>query len=117
MSVSIKAGTLTLPSPVQMTVSDEIIWSANTGRTASGLMLGDVVAEKSTVVLRWGVLTAAELTAIRTGLTTGFYPVTIRVDDIAVTMNYYRGTLSSELLGTFGGVTYYNNVQTTIIQQ
>ena len=117
MSISITVGGTALPSPVELTVSDEIIWSANTGRAASGLMVGDVVAEKRTLAIRWGVLTKAELDLIRGRLTSGFYPVTLTVDGESVTLTYYRGALTYELLGTFGGVTRYRNAAVTIIQQ
>ncbi|MFR8313753.1 MAG: hypothetical protein ACLVBP_16185 [Ruminococcus sp.] len=53
------------PSPVSISVNDQIIWSANTGRSASGSMIGDVVAEKKDVAIKWGILTEAELAAIK----------------------------------------------------
>ena len=117
MSISIRAGGTTLPSPTELTASQEIIWSADTGRAASGLMLGDVIAEKQTLAIRWGVLTKAELDIIRGRLVSGFYPVTLTVDSESATMTYYRGTLTYEILGTFGGVTYYRAADVTIIQQ
>ena len=117
MAVSVKAGGSLLPSPAEMSVSDEIIWSANTGRTASGRMLGDAVAEKRTVALRWGVLTAAELGLIRGKLTSGFCTVTVTVDGESVSMSCYRGTLTAAVLGTYGGVTYYSDVRVNLIQQ
>lgn len=40
------SGSTVLPSPVSISVNDQIIWSANTGRSASGSMIGDVVARK-----------------------------------------------------------------------
>ena len=42
----LKAGGVVLPAPVSITVNDEIIWSADTGRTMSGQMVGEAVAEK-----------------------------------------------------------------------
>ncbi len=117
MGVSITAGGTVLPSPVELTVSDEIIWSADTGRSEAGTMLGDVVAEKQTWGIRWGVLTGAELGIIRTKLASGFEPVTLTIDGSSVTLTVYRGTLTSELLGTCGGVTYYRTAAVTLIQQ
>ena len=117
MSISISAGGTALPSPTELTVSEEIIWSANTGRGASGLMLGDVVAEKETFEIHWGVLTAAQREAIRSRLVSGFFPVTVTIGETAVTLTVYRGTLTGSLLGTFGGVTYYKDTAVTIIQQ
>jgi hypothetical protein len=117
MGVSIMAGGTALPSPTELTVSEEIIWSANTGRGASGLMLGDVVAEKETFEIRWGVLTAAQREEIRSRLVSGFFPVTVTIGDTAVTLTVYRGTLTGNILGTFGGVTYYRDTAVTVIQQ
>lgn len=59
------SGSTVLPSPVSISVNDQIIWSANTGRSASGSMIGDVVAEKKDVAIKWGILTEAELAAIK----------------------------------------------------
>ena len=115
--VSITAGGSVLPSPDELKMADEIIWSANTGRAASGLMVGDVVAQKQTLSLRWGVLTKAQLDLIRGKLVTGFYPVTVTMDGQSVSITVYRGTLSYDVLGTFGGVTDYNNAAVNHIQQ
>lgn len=117
MSVSVRAGGTVLPSPTEVTVADEIVWSANTGRTASGLMVGDAVAEKKTVTLRWGVLTLAEAELLREKLTSGFFPAVLTLDGDTVTMESYRGTLTRELLGTFGGVTYCRSASVTLIQR
>ncbi len=117
MSVSITAGGTVLPSPTELAASDEIIWSADTGRSEAGAMLGDVVAEKQTWEIRWGVLTKAARELIRAKLTSGFIPVTITIDGTAVTLTVYRGTLTGSVLGTFGGVTYFKDVAVTLIQQ
>lgn len=47
------SGSVTLPAPVEISVNDEIIWSSNTGRLASGEMAGDVIAEKKDVSIKW----------------------------------------------------------------
>ena len=117
MSIIIKGGSTALPSPVSIQTSDEIIWSANTGRSASGLMLGDVIAEKQTFAIEWGVLTKAEKDLIKTTLEAGFHPFSITIDGTTDTITSYRGTLVSNILGTFGGVTYYKDVSVTVIQQ
>lgn len=117
MAITITANGTTLPSPVSVTASNEIIWSSNTGRAASGLMIGDVIAEKKTFAITWGVLTRAELQVIRGALTSGFYPFTLTEDGVTTTITSYRGTITAELLGSFVGVTYYKNVSCTVIQR
>lgn len=42
----LKAGSVELPAPVSLSIADELIWTADTGRTLNGKMTGDVVAEK-----------------------------------------------------------------------
>ena len=117
MAVTIKANGVALPSPTEIETSDEIIWSANTGRSTTGLMVGDVVAEKKTLTIRWGVLTAAEFDGLRSTLGTGFRPFTLDLDGAAVTITAYRSALTGALLGTFGGVTFYRDAAVTIVQQ
>lgn len=117
MGVVIKVNNITLPSPVEITASDEIIWSSNTGRGPTGAMVGDVIAEKETFAITWGVLTQAEYNLIKNNLAAGFLPFTIIIDGSATTITQYRGTLTREFLGTFGGVTYYREAQVSVIQQ
>ena len=117
MAIVIRGGGVVLPSPDSITASDEILWSSNTGRSASGKMLGDVIAEKKTFAIEWGVLTRAEYASIRQNLQSGFRPFSLEEDGVTTTITGYRGTLSGTLLGSFGGVTYYRGVTVTIIQQ
>lgn len=112
------SGSITLPSPVQITVNDEIIWSSNTGRTVSGEMIGDIIAEKKNVSIKWGVLTESELVLIKQVMIAGFFPISFRDDGIELTINSYRGTLTKEQLGYVGdGIFYYKNASVSIIQK
>lgn len=117
MAISIQGGGVTLPSPVSIATGHEIIWSSNTGRSASAKMIGDVIAEKQTFAITWGVLTREELESIRTALVSGFYPFSITEDRAETSITAYRGTLSATLLGSFGGVTYYREATVSVIQQ
>lgn len=117
MAVTIKSGSVTLPSPVEVKTSNEIIWSANTGRSGTGKMIGDVVAEKETIDITWGVLTKAQFNLIKSNMKSGFHPFTLIIDGESVTIPSYRSTLTKEILGTFGGVTYYKNATVSVIEQ
>lgn len=58
-------------------VTKNKIWSKNTGRSASGRMLGDVVAVKYTVAVKWEELSQAEVDALEDALSVKpFFPVT-----------------------------------------
>ena len=66
-----------LPSPVSVKEAYELIWSENTGRAQSGAnqakMIGDVIAQKKTYSIQWGVISAADLSTITSKLTGGFF--------------------------------------------
>ena len=103
-----------LASPVEITAADEIIWSSSTGRSASGIMAGDIIAAKRNISINWGVLTQVELNQIKNALSGTFYPCVI----LGETLTVYRGTLQYNLLGTLSdGVTYYKSASVSLIQQ
>ena len=45
------SGSVVLPAPVSLSVNDELIWTSDTGRTLSGRMVGDVIAENAYTVI------------------------------------------------------------------
>lgn len=114
---TLKANNVTLPSPIEIQVSNEIIWSANTGRSSNGKMIGDVVAKKDTITLKWGVLTGTEYKTLKNNIKSGFHPFTLNVPGgESLTITSYRGNLAADLLQA-GGETFYKDANVTIIQQ
>ena len=112
------SGSTVLPSPVSISVNDQIIWSANTGRSASGSMIGDVVAEKKTLNIKWEFLTDPQLQLIKSKLIAGWFPITFHDSGIDFTIQSYRGTLTKEHLGSIGdGNYYYKSVSVDVIQR
>lgn len=102
-----------LASPVSISNSDEIIWSSGTGRSANGQMSGDVIANKKTIQISWGILTQDEYNDIR-NIPSGFFNAVV----LGQSIRAYRSTISGSCLGTFSdGVTYYNDVSTSFIEQ
>ena len=73
MADILKAGGVVLPAPVSISVNDEIIWTSDTGRTMDGTMVGDPVADKKTVSIKWGVLPESEVALIKRTLVAGFF--------------------------------------------
>ena len=107
-----------LPAPVEISVGNEIIWASNTGRASTGKMIGDVIAEKETLQITWGIITAAEKNKIKKYLKTGFYPVVINIDGTEHEIQVYRGTLTSEALGKLDdGIYYFRSVSVDIVEQ
>ena len=112
------SGSTTLPAPTALTINNEIIWSSDTGRTLSGKMVGDVVAEKKNLSIKWEFLTESEVKLIKNTLVTGFFSFSFRDDGVNITIESYRGTLSKEHLGELSdGVYYYKSVSVDIIQR
>lgn len=111
------AGGTTLPTPIKIESSEELIWSSNTGRSTSGEMVGTVIAEKTTVEIEWGVLPEADVKKIQQALSAGFF--TFKFYDCGeVTIKVYRGTIKKEHLGYIGdGKYYYKSVTASVIQQ
>lgn len=114
----LKAGSVALPAPTQISVDDEIIWTSDTGRTLSGKMFGDAVAEKKNIKIDWGLTTEKEACLLKKYLTTGFYPVTLHDDGEDITIEVYRGTMSKVHLGDIGdGEYWYRSVSVTLIER
>ena len=107
-----------LPAPVELMVGDEIIWSANTGRSSSGKMLGDVVAEKGTVTITWGILPESDVSLIQKAMPAGFFSLQFPDGGGIKTLTVYRGPFQREQLGYVGdGVLYYRTVTVELVQQ
>ena len=97
----ISVGGVALASPVEISINNEIIWSSSTGRSASGLMTGDVIAEKRTF-------------SIKSKLVAGFFTANI----LGQSITGYRGTITETVMGRLSdGVTYYNGLSVSIIEQ
>lgn len=114
----LRCGGQELPAPVSLKIDDEIIWSSSTGRALDGTMLGDVVAEKKTLSINWGILQENELVLIKSKLVAGFFPISFHDDGKDITITTYRSTLSKEIIGRLDdGIYYYKSASVSIIQQ
>lgn len=114
----LKCGEVNLPAPIKMSVSDEIIWSADTGRTLDGTMMGDIVAEKKNISIEWAWLTEQEAMLIKYNLVAGFFPLSFHDLGADITIEAYRGTMSKDVAGKIGdGNFYYKSVAVDIIQR
>lgn len=114
----LKSGSVVLPAPTTLSVSDEIIWTSSTGRTLSGTMVGDIVAEKKNISIKWEFLTEYEVKKIKSRLVAGFFPFTFHDDGLDITITAYRGTISKEILGDVGDGNYwYRSVTVDVIQR
>lgn len=118
MEEILKVGDVVLPAPDLISTTDEIIWSSNTGRTADATMVGDILAEKKTLSITWGILKEEQYLVIKNNLVAGFFPITFHDDGMDLTISSYRGNLSKDIIGKLDdGIFYYRSVSCEIIQQ
>lgn len=116
-------GVAVLPSPVEVKPTMEIIWSENTGRAQSGanqaMMIGDVVAEKSTYAIKWGIINATDFASITGKLTAGFFYFALADSLASAKTNakpFYRSEIAYDVL-PIGSTTYYKDVTVSVIEQ
>ena len=75
-------------------VTDEPIWSSNTGRSSTGKMIGDIIAWKTTIEVSWPPLTYAQAKAIRDAIKSGGEFFDIQYKDVSAGIN--DGSLKTE---------------------
>ena len=114
----LKSGDVVLPAPTTLSAADVIIWTSDTGRTLMGRMVGDVVAEKKNLSIKWEWLTDEDMMLIKSRLIAGFFPFTFHDSGIDFTIESYRGTLTKEHYGRLSdGIYYYKSVSVDVIQR
>ena len=128
MAVGIYAGAsigsmTLLPSPTEVTPTNELVWSEDTGRAQSGYekakMIGSVVAEKRTYVVKWGVITEAEMNSIKSMLPKNFFYFGVGTSQASAQANagrFYRSTITGNML-PIGNTLYYKDVSVSVIEQ
>lgn len=112
-----------LPSPEELKPTFELIWSENTGRAQSGSnqakMIGDVVGEKKTYAIKWGIITDTEMNTIKSKLTKGFFYFgvgTTLSNAKSVATTFYRSEIAGEYL-PIGNTIYWKDVTVSVIEQ
>lgn len=115
MIIKVTANGIVLPSPISISINDEVIWSSDTGRTTSGIMVGDVVTQKVTVSIEWGYLLKEEYDIIHNAIYSAkFFPVVIEGLDIDITA--YRGAIT-KIPTNVGGDIYYKSSNVDFIER
>lgn len=83
----------TPPAPKEsgFIINKEPIWSQNTGRVASGLMVGDIIATKTTLEISWSKLSQEQVSALNNAVRTSpFFSATYCDENgESVTKNFY----------------------------
>lgn len=117
----LKINNTTMPTPAinGVTISREPIWSAATGRTASGKMVGNIVARKWTLKIKWPPLTMSQASTILTALTSHDF-LSVSFTDMTGTarnLTMYAGTPSFTQYSWADGVQYVVDGAVDLIEQ
>ena len=119
-TIKITSNGVLLPSPIALEVNRELIWSSNTGRSISasdaGLMIGDVVANKKTVHIEWGILTQTEFNTITANMPNGFFPFQLTFGATTESLTVYHGTIEQTVIASPDGNVYYT-AKVDVIEQ
>ncbi|MCD8126670.1 MAG: hypothetical protein LUD82_04090 [Clostridiales bacterium] len=115
-------GGVKMPTPALegLTITREKIWSSDTGRTASGKMVGTIVAIKTKVAIKWPVLTMDEVETIEGAVSSSAPFVTMTYTDTTgatSTKTVYFGTPSYTVYSYADGTQYVKDVTVDGIEQ
>lgn len=74
---------VSMPTPAKEGIieADQLIWSSNAGRVASGKFVGDIIAEKKTLTINWNTMTYLDYKRIKEAIS--------RVGKPFITVSYW----------------------------
>lgn len=115
--------TVAEPSIEGVVVTDEPVWSSNTGRNINGKMVGDIVAYKTTIEVTWNLLTYSQMATIRDAIRgEGFFSITYPDTnqsgaDTTSTKTVYASNIPRTLYSRSSKAQYYKDITITFIEQ
>jgi hypothetical protein len=117
---SLIIGGVTMP-PLKkegLTITREKVWSSNTGRSAGGTMVGDLVGIKYKLQCEWPPLSAADVAKIDAAVSPAFFTVSFwdPRTNARITRTMYAGTPSYPVHSYAQG-TPYKGVTVDLIEK
>ena len=106
------------PKSNGMSITRNKVWSSNTGRTASGNMVGDLICIKYKLEITWAVSDFADAALIDNAVSSAFFPVTFTdIDGSTVTRTFYAGDATYPRYSNFIRGVKYTNISVNLIEQ
>ncbi len=118
--IKINGRSIPVPDENGFSVTKNKLWSQNTGRTASGKMVGDITAVKYTLSFSWQLLTQSEISNLEAAVgSAAFFPVTFpkEGDMSSVTKSFYSADMTYGIKTIKRGAAYYSDVKLELIEQ
>lgn len=119
----LKINGVTMPTPAAegVTITNNKVWSADTGRVASGKMTGTLVAIKAKITIKWPPLTMSEVSTIEAAVGNASSPWnTVQYTDMTgntVTKTMYFGDPSYTQYSWINGMQYITDVSVDGIER
>lgn len=115
------AGQMPEPAHQGVTITEEPIWSSDTGRAQNGKLVGDIVAYKRTVEVRWPPLSFADSKKLRDALVNAGEFFSIWYNDFngstEETLTVYCSNIPRTLYSVAPGIQYHQDITVTFVQQ
>lgn len=114
-------GGVTMPTLKKegLTITKEKVWASNTGRAASGEMIGDLICIKYKLQCQWPPLSRADTVRIDRAVSPAFFTVTFTDpgSDARITRTFYAGTPIYPVYSYAAGVKTYSGVAVDLIEK
>lgn len=114
-------GGVKMPTPITVSFTNNKLWSANTGRTAGGKMVGDIIGIKKTISITWQGLKPADVVKINNYISNAnrsFFTLKI-LDETFVEKTYtvYASDTTYEILGWNENKRIVKNLAVDLVEQ
>ena len=118
----LKLNNIEMPTPKLegISISKEKIWSKNTGRTASGKMVGDIIAIKTTISIEFPPLSPAEIETVESVVSNAslpFFSYELNDGYKTETKIVYAGTPSKKLYSVVDGINHYTGFRIELVEE
>lgn len=118
----LKLNGVNMPSPKLegVTFTPEKIWSKNTGRTASGDMVGDIVVIKDTISIEFPPLSPAEIEKVEAVVSNKglpFFSFDFCDGYKVIKKTVYAGSPSRKLYSVVDGMNYYTGYRIELVEK
>lgn len=118
MQTEIQIGGTTFPLR-SITVTREPIWSSNTGRSADGTMIGDIVAHKMKLEVGFPILTDAQAATLDTLIRSAFFQVKFHNPGTNTdeTKTMYAGSAAYPVYSYASGLPRYVGMNLSLVEK
>lgn len=112
-------GVSVMPKAEGLKITAEKVWSENTGRTADGTMVGDIIAIKPKLEIELPPMSRSEVASLDAAISSAFFSVTYSDPrtNSRVTGTFYANSPSYPVYSYVNGLPTYVGVKVNLIAQ